>query len=141
DRKGTIIRILEDNKALADKMKDYQLGQIRFRQFPGDKNVLLNAWMITPPDFDSLKKYPVLRFQYSGPGSQNVADKFPVADFFWHQMLAQKGYIIVCADGTGTGFRGEKFKKKTYLQLGNLESNDQIAVAKHLATLPYVDEN
>src|SRR5690606_23861012 len=83
----------------------------------------------------------VLMYQYSGPGSQMVADRFPIGDFFWHQMLAQKGYLIVCVDGTGTGFRGEKFMKKTYLRLGELESNDQIAVAKHLATLPYVDKN
>jgi len=136
---GKLVRILEDNKALSDRMKEYDLGNIQFRQFPGD-STLLNAWMITPPDFDSSRKYPLLMFQYSGPGSQNVADRFPVADFFWHQMLAQKGYIIVCADGTGTGFRGENFKKKTYLTLGNLESNDQIAVAKHLGTLSYVDQ-
>jgi dipeptidyl-peptidase-4 len=138
---GRIIRTLEDNKDLSNKMKEYDLGRVRFKRFPGAaKNVMLNAWMITPPDFDSTKKYPVLMFQYSGPGSQQVADKFPIADYFWHQMLAQKGYIIVCADGTGTGFRGEKFKKKTYLQLGKLESDDQIAVAKHLGTLRYVDK-
>jgi dipeptidyl-peptidase-4 len=79
-------------------------------------------------------------YQYSGPGSQQVADRFPVGDYFWHQMLAEKGYIVFCVDPTGTGFRGEHFKKKTYLQLGNLESNDQIAVAKYLGTLPYVDK-
>jgi dipeptidyl-peptidase-4 len=95
--------------------------------------------MITPPNFDSTKKYPVLMYQYSGPGSQMVADKFPVGDYFWHQMLASKGYIIFCVDGTGTGFRGEAFKKKTYLQLGKYESDDQIAVAKNLAKLPFVD--
>jgi dipeptidyl-peptidase 4 len=139
---GRILRTLEDNKDLANKMKEYELGRIRFRQYPGaGKNVMLNAWVITPPNFDSTKKYPVLMFQYSGPGSQQVADKFPVADYFWHQMLAQKGYIIVCADGTGTGYRGEKFKKKTYLQLGKLESDDQIALAKHLGTLKYVDKS
>lgn len=80
-------------------------------------------------------------FQYSGPGSQQVADKFPLGNYFWHQMLAQKGYIIVCADGTGTGYRGEAFKKKTYLQLGKYESDDQIAVAKNLGALPYVDKD
>ncbi|HRO42259.1 MAG TPA: S9 family peptidase [Flavipsychrobacter sp.] len=137
DINGKIVRTLEDNKDLANKMKEYDLGDIQFKQFPGD-SALLNAWVIMPPNFDSSKKYPVLMFQYSGPGSQNVADRFPVADFFWHQMLAQKGYIIVCADGTGTGFRGERF---TYLTLGNLESNDQIAVAKHLGSLQYVDKN
>lgn len=141
DAKGKIVRILEDNSALKEKMKEYDLGKIRFKSVPAaDGMTKLNAWMITPPDFDSSKKYPVLMFQYSGPGSQNVADRFPIADFFWHQMLAQKGYIVVCADGRGTGFRGEAFKKSTYLQLGKLESDDQIAVAKHLAKQPYVDK-
>lgn len=141
-KNGAIVRTLEDNSKLATIMKDYDLGKIKLMQLPGaEKGVLLNAWMITPPNFDAHKKYPVLMFQYSGPGSQQVADRFPMADFFWHQMLAQKGYIVVCADGTGTGFRGEEFKKKTYLQLGNLESNDQIAIAQHLGSLPYVNKN
>lgn len=142
DMNGKVLRTLEDNKELKDKMKEYDLGRISFRRFPGaQQGVRLNAWMITPPDFDSTKRYPVLMFQYSGPGSQQVADRFPMADFFWHQMLAQMGYIIVCADGTGTGFRGEEFKKKTYLKLGKLESDDQIAVAKYLGSQPYIDKS
>ncbi len=140
DAKGNIVRTLEDNKVLAAKMKEYNLGEIKMTHIEGVSEDL-NAWMITPPDFDSTKKYPVLMYQYSGPGSQMVADKFPVGDYFWHQMMAAKGYIVFCADGTGTGFRGEAFKKKTYLQLGKLESDDQIAVAKNLKKLPYVDKN
>ncbi|RYZ42146.1 MAG: S9 family peptidase, partial [Sphingobacteriales bacterium] len=141
DMQGRVVRTLEENKELKSKMQEYDLGRISFRSFPGDRGNHLNAWMITPPNFDSTRRYPVLMFQYSGPGSQQVADKFPMADFFWHQMLAQKGYIIICADGTGTGFRGEEFKKATYKQLGNLESNDQIAIARHLGTLRYVDKS
>ncbi|MES2477565.1 MAG: S9 family peptidase [Bacteroidota bacterium] len=140
DAKGKIVRTLEDNKALEAKMNEYSLGEIHLTQIAGAR-ASLNAWMITPPDFDSNKKYPVLMYQYSGPGSQMVADKFPVGDYFWHQMLASKGYIIVCADGTGTGFRGESFKKKTYLQLGKYESDDQIAVAKSIGKLPFVDKD
>jgi dipeptidyl-peptidase 4 len=140
DAKGRIVRTLEDNKELHHKMKEYAMGDIKFIQIPG-VHKMLNAWIITPPDFDSNKKYPVLMYQYSGPGSQMVADKFPVGDYFWHQMLASKGYIIVCADGTGTGFRGEAFKKRTYLQLGKYESDDQIAVAKSIGKLPFVDNN
>ncbi len=139
DAKGHIIRTLEDNKALEKTMSEYALGDIRFMKVDG-AHTKLNAWIITPPDFDKNKKYPVLMYQYSGPGSQEVADRFPVGNFWWHQMLAQKGYIVVCADGTGTGFRGEAFCKKTYLQLGKYESEDQIAVAKYLADLPYVDK-
>ena len=138
--KGDVIRSLENNNALEKKMKEYALGNIRFIKVKGT-NDQLNAWMITPPDFDSTKKYPVLMYQYSGPGSQEVADRFPVGNFFWHQMLAEKGYIIVCADGTGTGFRGEAFRKKTYLQLGKYESDDQVAVAKNLGKLPYIDKD
>ena len=140
NNEGKIIRTLEDNHLLAAKMQEYSLGKLKLTTVKG-KNELLNAWIITPPDFDSTKKYPVLLYQYSGPGSQEVADKFPVGNFFWHQLLAEKGYIIVCADGTGTGFRGEAFRKKTYLELGKYESEDQIAVAQNLSELPYIDKN
>jgi dipeptidyl-peptidase-4 len=141
DANGKIVRTLEDNAALKAKMAEYNLGKLSMTTVKGANGVDLNAWMITPPDFDPAKKYPVLMFQYSGPGSQQVTDKFPVSYYFWHQMLAQKGYIIVCADGTGTGMRGQEFEKKTYLQLGKLESEDQIAAAKYLGTLPYVDKS
>lgn len=141
DYKGKIVRTLEDNIKLALKLEKYALGQVKLTTFKGAHANELNGWVMTPPDFDENKKYPVLMYQYSGPGSQQVADKFPLGNYFWHQMLAQKGYIIVCVDGTGTGMRGEEFKKKTYLQLGKLESDDQIAVAKELGKLPYVDKN
>ncbi len=137
---GKVIRTLEDNKDLAAKMKEYAWGNIQLTRLQGATEEL-NAWMITPPGFDKNKKYPVLMYQYSGPNSQEVADRFPVGNYWWHQMLAEKGYIIVCVDGTGTGFRGEEFRKKTYLQLGKYESDDQIAVAKNLGKLPYVDKN
>lgn len=141
DNDGKKIRTLEDNLAFVLKLEKYALGKVEFKTFKGDKGDDLNAWMMTPPNFDKNKQYPVLMYQYSGPGSQQVADKYPVGNYFWHQMLAQKGYIVVCVDPTGTGYRGEEFKKKTYLQLGNLESNDQIAVARELGKLPYVDKN
>lgn len=138
--KGEIKRTLEDNKELEAKMKEYALGNIHLMKIKGAASDL-NAWMITPPGFDETKKYPVLMYQYSGPGSQEVADRFPLGNYWWHQMLAQKGYIVVCADGTGTGYRGEEFRKKTYLQLGKYESDDQIAVARNLGNLRYVDNS
>ncbi len=141
DAQGKVVRTLEDNARLKAKMKEYRLGNMAFMQVTGDSGVQLNAWRMLPPDFDANKKYPVLLYQYSGPASQEVADRFPVRDYFWHQMLAQKGYIVVCADGTGTGFRGEAFRKKTYLELGRYESRDQIAVAKYLGALSYVDKS
>lgn len=137
--KGRAIRVLEDNRELKEKMDQYRLGTVTSLQIPNDHGEKLNAWMIRPADFDASRKYPVLLYQYSGPGSQEVEDKFPLGNYFWHQMLAQKGYIIVCADGTGTGGRGEKFKKKTYLQLGKYESEDQIAVGRYMAGQSYVD--
>lgn len=140
DASGKIIRTLEDNHELEATLREYDLGNLKLIKI-GGVSAQLNAWMMTPPDFDPNKKYPVLMFQYSGPGSQQVADKWPIGNYFWHQMMAQKGYIVVCADGTGTGFRGEAFRKKTYMQLGRYESDDQIAVAKNLAKLPYVDKN
>jgi dipeptidyl-peptidase 4 len=137
---GDIIRTLEDNKALEAKMKEYELGDIHFTKIKGVTDTLY-GWIIRPPDFNKNKKYPVLLYQYSGPGSQQVNDNFPAGNYFWHQMLAQKGYIIVCVDGTGTGYRGEEFRKKTYLQLGRYESDDQVAVARQLGNLPYVDKD
>lgn len=138
---GKVVRTLEDNVAFTLKMQDYALGKVTLTTFKGAYGDDLNAWMMTPPDFDKNKKYPVLMFQYSGPASQQVRDMYPLGNYFWHQMLAQKGYIVVCADGTGTGMRGEEFRKKTYLQLGKMESDDQIAVAKELGKLPYVDKD
>ena len=101
----------------------------------------LNGYIIKPKNFDAKKKYPVLMYQYSGPGSQQVADKWFDSNDYWHFMLSQKGYIIVCVDGRGTGFKGVKFKKVTQKQLGKYEVADQIFVAKQLAKETYIDEN
>lgn len=132
-------RLLKDNAGLRKTMREYTLATQELIQIPNAEGTLLNAWMIKPANFVSTKKYPVLMFQYSGPGSQQVTNQFSGRDFWWYQMLAEKGYIIVCADGTGTGYRGEAFKKKTYLQLGKYESDDQIAVANYLGKQSYVD--
>jgi dipeptidyl-peptidase-4 len=95
--------------------------------------------MIKPVNFDESKKYPVLMYVYGGPGHQLAVNRWMGANYFWCQLLAQKGYIIVCADGRGTGFKGEAFKKITYLQLGKYEIEDQIYLAKQLGQLSYVD--
>lgn len=101
----------------------------------------LNAYVIKPKDFDPNKKYPVLMYQYSGPGSQSVMNSWHNANDQWHFMLAQKGYLVYCVDGRGTGGKGVAFKKQTYLDLGKLEVEDQIGAAKEIAKLPFVDEN
>jgi dipeptidyl-peptidase-4 len=92
-----------------------------------------------PHNFDSAKKYPVLFSIYGGPGSQTVRNSF--GGDMWEQYLAQEGIIVVSVDNRGTGFRGEEFKKMTYLQLGKYETIDQVEAAKYLGTLPYVDKN
>ena len=138
DAKGKEIRVLEDNNKLSDKMKNYQISAAEMRTYKVGENEL-NAWIIKPLNFDSTKKYPVLMYVYGGPGNQLAINRWMGGNYFWYQLLAAKGYMIVCTDGRGTGFKGETFKKCTYLQLGKYEIEDQIAVAKQLATLPYVD--
>jgi dipeptidyl-peptidase-4 len=136
--KGKLIRVMEDNKAIADKMKNYNFSVREFYTFKTADNIDLNGWMIKPPDFDPNKKYPVFMTLYGGPNSQTVEDQWDYMDT-WHQMIAQKGYIVVSVDNRGTGFRGEEFRKCTYKQLGKIETYDQIEAAKYLGSLPYVD--
>lgn len=140
DIKGKLIKTLKDNQKLINKINEYAIGNIAFIKIPNTKGDTLNGWLLKPADFDSTKKYPVLFCNYGGPGSQQVADRWGAVSF-WHQYLAQNGYIIACVDNTGTGFRGEAFKKKTYLQLGKYEIEDQIDAAKFLGSLPYIDNS
>ena len=134
------VRTLGESAKLKDKLNDYNFGKAEFIRVPNSKGDTLNGWMLKPANFDPSKKYPVLFCNYGGPGSQQVANRFGSVST-WHQLLAQKGFIVVSVDNTGTGFRGEEFKKKTYLQLGKFEIEDQIDAAKYLATMPYVDKN
>ena len=100
-------------------------------------------WMIKPKNFDPNKQYPLLMYQYSGPGSQTVVNRWgnPMRPDYWHLMLSQKDYIVVCVDGRGTGFKGRDFKKITYKELGKYEIEDQIESAKELGKRAYIDEN
>ena len=136
---GSKLKALLHNNILRDQLKQYNLPNKEFMQMRiNDQD--LNAYLIKPKDFDPLKRYPLLLFQYSGPGSQQVTNRWGNNRDLWHKMLTQKGYIIACVDGRGTGFKGEHFKKMTYLKLGKLETQDQISVAKKLSKLPYIDE-
>ena len=137
--KAKLIRTLEDNKELKAKLKDYKFNNKEFITLPAaDKLTDLNAWIIKPYNFDKSKKYPVLMTQYSGPNSQQVLNSW---SFSWYNYLAQEGYIVVCVDPRGTGARGELFRKCTYMQLGRLESDDQISAAQALAKMQYVDKD
>ncbi len=134
--KGTTIRTLENNKELQDRLANYQLPSKEFFQFSNEDGTTLNGWIIKPTNFDSTKKYPLVMTQYSGPNSQQVLDKFDI-DYYYY--LAQEGFVVACVDPRGTGARGEDFRKCTYLKLGKLESDDQIAAAKYLGSLPFID--
>ena len=133
---GKLLRTLEDNAELRERMKGYNIAKREFFSFATTEKMSLNGYIIKPLDFDENKKYPVLMTQYSGPGSQEVKNSFQID---WEQTLAASGYIVVCVDGRGTGARGEKFRKQTYSQLGKYEVIDQIETAKYLSALPYVD--
>ena len=139
-KNGNQILSITDNKALAEKIKKYDLPSKEFFELTTAKGQKLNAWMIKPKDFDATKKYPVFMYQYSGPGDQKVSNKWNTTDDYWFMMLTQQGYIVACVDGRGTGFKGAKFKKVTQNQLGKLEVEDQIDAAKVIGNYPYVDK-
>ncbi|AKA34631.1 Dipeptidyl-peptidase IV [Flagellimonas lutaonensis] len=136
---GKLLKEIIDNQQLKEKLDGYEVAPKEFSTISINGNDL-NMYMIKPVDFDPNKKYPLFMFQYSGPGSQQVANRWMGSNDYWHQMLASEGYIIACVDGRGTGFKGRDFKKVTYLNLVKYETEDQIAAAKKLSELPYIDE-
>lgn len=138
--KGKLLKVIKDNARLKKEIAEYKMSQKEFSTI-NIKGNDLNMWMLKPLDFDENKKYPLLMFQYSGPGSQQVSNKWNGSNDYWHNMLAQKGIIVVCVDGRGTGFKGAQFKKITQKELGKYEVEDQISVAKKLAELSYIDTN
>ncbi len=140
DYKGTELRFLQDNTVLKNTLKVKNVPQKEFFTFTTSIGVELNGFMIKPSNFDASKKYPVFMTQYSGPNSQRVVDTWGNGPG-WNEYLAQQGFLVVCVDPRGTAARGEDFRKKTYQQLGNYESDDQVEAAKYLSTLPYVDKN
>ncbi len=137
---GKQIQVIENNEALASKLKDYNLPQKDFFVLKTEKGNELNAWIMKPKDFDASKKYPVFMIQYSGPGSQQVVNGWASYNDYWFMMLTQQGYIVACVDGRGTGYKGAAFKKVTYKELGKYEVEDQIDAAKTIGNYPYVDK-
>jgi len=137
---GKTVKVLEDNAALKSKMKNYNLSTKQFFKFKTSEGVELNGWMLKPQNFDSTKKYPVYMYAYGGPGANEVNNNWDGTDYFWHNFLNQEGYMVVCVDNRGTQGSGRQFKHSTYLQLGKLETIDQIETAKYLGSLPFVDK-
>ena len=140
DNLGKEISVLEDNIKLKTTLSGYNLSKKEFVKFQSG-NTTLNGWMIKPVNFNPNQKYPVYVTIYGGPGHNEVSDSWDGNDYLYHQLLAQKGYIVVSVDPRGTMYRGAAFKKSTYLQLGKLETEDFINTAKELQKLPYVDPN
>ena len=137
-KSGKVVREILNNQKLLEKEAGYDFSPKELSTISINGNDL-NMWMIKPSDFDESKKYPLLLFQYSGPGSQSVSNSYFGTNDYWYQLLADKGYIIACVDGRGTGLKGAEFKKVTYQELGKYEVEDQIAAAKKLGELNYID--
>jgi len=141
--KGRELFVLEDNWMLKDLLTNSKFVSKEFFTVKNTEGTELNGWIVKPlsagiSNAGASNKYPVVMYQYSGPGSQLVLDCF---DFDWEYYLSSIGYIVVCVDGRGTGARGQEFAKRTYLNLGQFESEDQISVANYMASQPYVDKN
>ena len=145
DSRGRILHTMINNKALKEKYQSYGLGTKELFTFTTSEGVKLNGWMVKPADFSPSKRYPVIMFQYGGPGSQQVLNYWNIGaagqGAILEQYMAQQGYIVVCVDNRGTGGRGAEFEKCTYLRLGEKEAFDQVEAALWLGQQPYVDKD
>lgn len=137
DNTGKTLKTLITNDALRNELAAYAVPQKEFFTFQTTDGVSLNGWIMKPTDFSETKKYPVIMYQYSGPGSQEVVDAWNIS---WETYMAGQGYIVACVDGRGTGGRGEAFEKCTYLKIGVKEARDQVEAALYLGKQPYVDK-
>lgn len=135
---GKLVREIKNNEDLLDKLAEYTVAEKELGTVKINGNEL-NMWMMKPTDFDPSQKYPLLMFQYSGPGSQQVSNSWWGLNDYWHSMLAQQGYIVVCVDGRGTGYKGADFKKVTQKVLGKYELEDQVAAAKYFGKEDFID--
>jgi dipeptidyl-peptidase-4 len=136
---GKLVREINTNEKVAERLSQYAIAEKEFFSFTTDEGSELNGWMIKPQDFNPATEYPVLMFVYGGPGSQTVQDKYDAFNGMWYQVLAAKGYVVVSVDNRGTGAKGRHFRTKTYQQLGKYEVEDQIAAAKYLGDMNFID--
>ena len=141
NNKGKVLIVLEDNKEQKEVLAQYGAERKEFGKFKTSQGHELNYWVIKPANMEAGKKYPLLFYVYGGPGSQEVLNsQSRFSDYMWFRMLAQKGYVVACVDGRGTGMRGEEFKKCTYMELGKYETEDQIEAAKYFGSLDFIDK-
>lgn len=138
DARGKTLRTLEDNASLKALAAQSGLPQKEFFTCANAAGDLMNGYILKPANFDPSKRYPVVMSQYSGPGSQSVLDDWKVD---WEYYLANQGFIVACVDGRGTGGRSRAYETAVYMQLGKYETEDQVAGAEYMSTLPYVDGN
>ena len=138
---GKLLKTLEDNADLRDRMREYGVGNKTFGTFTTTLGSELNYYIILPPDFDSTKKYPLFFYVYGGPGNQQVTNSYGYSDYYWFHMLAQNGYVVACFDGRGTGGRGAHFKKMTYRNLGKMECEDACEAARWFGKKSWIDES
>ncbi|PIF44440.1 dipeptidyl-peptidase-4 [Chryseobacterium sp. 52] len=140
DGSGKTVKELQNNNEQLQKLKTDNFVDKEFITIPNDAGDQMNAWIMKPKNFDPAKKYPLFMFQYSGPGSQQVANSWDAGNALWFNHLVQKGYIVACVDGRGTGYKGTKYKKVTYMNLGKYEIEDQITAAKWFGNQSYIDK-
>jgi len=141
DTNGKTVKELQNNTEQLEKLKADNWVEREFFTIPNEAGDQMNAWVMKPKNFDKNKKYPLFMYQYSGPGSQTVTNSWDAGNGLWFNHLVQQGYIVACVDGRGTGFKGTKFKKGTYMNLGKYEIEDQIAAAKWFGNQSYIDKS
>ena len=141
DGNGKTLKELQNNNEQLKKLQQDNMVTKEFMTIPNEAGDQMNAWVMKPKDFDPDKKYPLFMFQYSGPGSQQVTNSWDQGNGLWFNHLVQKGYIVACVDGRGTGYKGTEYKKTTYLNLGKFEIDDQIAAAKWFGKQPYINKD
>lgn len=140
DNSGKTLQELQNNNDQLKRLENDNFVSKEYFTIPNEAGDQMNAWIIKPKNFDPNKKYPLFMFQYSGPGSQQVSNSWDMGNGLWFNHLVQKGYVVACVDGRGTGYRGTKYKKVTYKNLGKYEIEDQIAAAKWLGKQSYIDK-
>jgi len=137
DGNGKLVRVLAENKV--DALKNYKLGTAELMQVKTRDGFVMDAMMIKPPDFDPKKKYPVMTFTYSGPHAPQVRNAWGSTTYLWHQLLAQKGYIMwVCDNRTASG-KGAESTWPVYKNFGELELRDLEDGVSWLKSQSYVD--